>query len=196
MGCQFVMPGDYTNNSFTSCEGEAAIAPGLYPQPDGSTSTFRQYFTGPGYTVGQLVTPTAPAAIPATSNCVTYQTIGNGVDTANLVVPTSRASAATGAGSSSSAASAGSSAAISSSASVTSGSGSSAATGAASSVASGASASASRGLAAASSAASSASASVAPGSAGFHAAHVLGGGLIGGLATGAIALVFGAAVLL
>jgi hypothetical protein len=74
MGCQFIMPGDYTDNSFTSCEGEAAIAPGLYPQPDGSTSTFKQLYTGTAadgapYTIGDSATPSAPFSTPATSNC-------------------------------------------------------------------------------------------------------------------------------
>ena len=98
MGCQFVMaiPDFYqSNNSFTSCEGEAAPPPGLYPQPDGSTSTFRQRYTGTytapdGQTeiwkVGQTITPSAPAFYPATSNCVTYSTISNGVNTANYMV--------------------------------------------------------------------------------------------------------------
>lgn len=182
MGCQFVMPGDYTNNSFTSCEGDAAIAPGLYPQPDGSTSTFRQYFTGPGYTVGQLVTPTAPAAIPSTSNCVTYETVGNGIDTASLIVATTRATAAT-------VASGASSAAITSGASSTAG--------AVSSGASDLSASASRTLAAASNSAASgaAQASGSGTSAGFVRVSA-SDGLVGLLAGGSIALLFGAAVLL
>jgi hypothetical protein len=84
-----------SNNSFTSCEGEAAPPPGLYPQPDGSTSTFRQRYTGTYtapdgrtelWTVGQTITPSAPAFYPATSNCVTYSTISNGVNTDNMLV--------------------------------------------------------------------------------------------------------------
>jgi len=97
MGCQFVMAiGDYysSNNTFTSCDGAAAAPPGLYPLANGSTSTFRQRYTGSytqggsvGYfTVGQTVTPSAPAWIPATSNCFTYSTISNGVNTANWLV--------------------------------------------------------------------------------------------------------------
>lgn len=73
MGCQFVMaiPDFYqSNNSFTSCDGDPAPPPGLYPQADGSTSTFRQRYTGTYtdgagntgmFTVGQTVTPSAPA---------------------------------------------------------------------------------------------------------------------------------------
>ena len=98
MGCAWVMaiPDFYqTNNSFTSCDGDAAIPPGLYPQSNGSTSTFRQRYTGtytgPSgstelWTVGQTVTPSAPASYPKSSNCFTYSTISNGVNTADLMV--------------------------------------------------------------------------------------------------------------
>ena len=97
MGCQFVMAIEdfyQSNNTFTECEGEVAAAPGLYVQPNGSTSTFRQRYTGSytndgtvGYwTVGQTVTPSAPAFWPKSSNCHSYSTISNGVDTANWQV--------------------------------------------------------------------------------------------------------------
>jgi hypothetical protein len=50
MGCEFVMPGDYSNNnSFESCEADVAYPPGWYPtatvngQPQ--FSTFAQYFS-------------------------------------------------------------------------------------------------------------------------------------------------------
>lgn len=88
MGCQFVMAIDnfyQSNNSFTSCDGAPAAPPGLYPLSNGSTSTFRQRYTGSYtnagtvayWTVGQTVTPSAPAFYPATSNCVTYSTISS-----------------------------------------------------------------------------------------------------------------------
>ncbi|WVQ77619.1 hypothetical protein IAR50_007307 [Cryptococcus sp. DSM 104548] len=97
MGCQFVMAIEnfyQTNNSFTSCEGEPAAPPGLYPLANGSTSTFRQRYTGTWsnadetgkFTVGQTVTPSTVALYPKTSNCVTYSTISNGIDTANFAV--------------------------------------------------------------------------------------------------------------
>ncbi|WVQ95426.1 hypothetical protein IAU59_002523 [Kwoniella sp. CBS 9459] len=97
MGCQFVMAIEdfyQSNNSFTSCEGEPAAPPGHYPQSNGSTSTFKQRYTGSftdngsvGYwTVGQTVTPSAPAFYPATSNCVTYSTISNGVNSGDWAV--------------------------------------------------------------------------------------------------------------
>lgn len=88
MGCQWVMPGDYTENSFTSCDADAAYPPGVYPQPNGSTSTFAQRYTGTytasggsvgTFTVGQTVTPQTPYSTPASSNCKTYTSIGNGI---------------------------------------------------------------------------------------------------------------------
>lgn len=103
MGCQFVMPGDYTNNSFTSCEGDAAAPPGLYPLPGGGTSTFRQLYTGTyvdgagapqTYTVGNSITPAAPFSTPATSNCQTFTSIGNG--NTGLAVATPRPSSSAG----------------------------------------------------------------------------------------------------
>ncbi|WWD20628.1 hypothetical protein CI109_105104 [Kwoniella shandongensis] len=88
MGCQWVMPGDYTDNSFTECDGDAAYPPGLYPQTNGSTSTFQQRYTGTYtdgagkqalWTQGQTVTPQTAFSTPATSNCKTYTSIGNGI---------------------------------------------------------------------------------------------------------------------
>lgn len=84
MGCNWVMPGDYTNNSFTSCDADAAIPPGLYPQPDGSTSTFAQRYTQvvsgvPQWTIGNTVTPQTAASTPASSNCQTFSTVSNGI---------------------------------------------------------------------------------------------------------------------
>lgn len=92
LGCGWVMaiPNDAADPGFTSCDGDVAVAPGRYPLPDGSTSTFAQRFTytanGTPVTIGQTATPAAPALYPSTSNCVTYSTIANGVDPANLMV--------------------------------------------------------------------------------------------------------------
>ncbi|KAL1411467.1 hypothetical protein Q8F55_002423 [Vanrija albida] len=97
MGCQWVMPGDYTDNSFTECDGDAAIPPGLYPLPGGGYSTFQQRYTGTYtntapdgvkttgvWTQGETTTPAAPATTPKTSNCKTYSTISNGIPLAQL----------------------------------------------------------------------------------------------------------------
>lgn len=99
MGCRWVMAiTDFEasrTTGFTECEGEVAMAPGLYPLKNGTTSTFRQRYTGTWtneeketgiFTVGQLVTPTAPAFWPKSSNCKTYSTISNGVDMKDLMV--------------------------------------------------------------------------------------------------------------
>ncbi|GMK59609.1 hypothetical protein CspeluHIS016_0802150 [Cutaneotrichosporon spelunceum] len=99
MGCRWVMAIEdhyRSNSSFTECDGEPAAPPGLYPLPAGGYSTFRQRYTGTWtnsanketgvFTVGQTVTPSAPAFWPKTSNCFTYSTISNGVDFNNLMV--------------------------------------------------------------------------------------------------------------
>lgn len=87
MGCEWVMPGDYTDDSFTECDGDSAYPPGLYPLANGSTSTFQQRYTGT-YTVGtslgtwtqgETVTPSTAYSTPATSNCITYASVGNGI---------------------------------------------------------------------------------------------------------------------
>ncbi|KAJ9095728.1 hypothetical protein QFC20_006595 [Naganishia adeliensis] len=101
MGCQWAMPGDYTNGTFASCEGEAAAPPGFYPENTSAqgqlataTLTFRQRYTGTWtaesttgtFTVGQTVTPAAPAYTPATSSCTHYVTLSNGINTADYRV--------------------------------------------------------------------------------------------------------------
>ncbi|KAK0551414.1 hypothetical protein OC844_006575 [Tilletia horrida] len=90
MGCNFVMPGNYADSVFETCDGDAAYPPGIYPQPDGSTSSFAQFFEGTytgadgqvtSYTNGNSnqQTPSAAYSLPATSNCVPTGSIGNGI---------------------------------------------------------------------------------------------------------------------
>jgi len=96
VGGNFVMAVPFNlPQSFDECSGDAAAPPGLYPQANGSTSTFRQRYTGQWtegttftgtFTVGQTVTPEAPYTYPATSQCTTYSSISNGVNTANYAV--------------------------------------------------------------------------------------------------------------
>ncbi|WVR08809.1 hypothetical protein IAU60_005867 [Kwoniella sp. DSM 27419] len=188
MGCAFVMAiEDFysSDNSFTSCEGDAAAPPGLYPQAGGSVSTFRQRYTGSYtdngslayWTVGQTVTPSAPAFYPATSNCVTYSTISNGVNTNDWAVTASPSILASG---STVAASVGST-----SATRPSGAASASASGSGSSASATASASSSRSGGASGSAASGAAASAASGSgaAGNAAASAGTGGGSSGAST-------------
>ncbi|KIS65782.1 uncharacterized protein UMAG_06162 [Mycosarcoma maydis] len=98
MGCNFVMPGNYADNVFETCDGDAAYPPGLYPDGNGRTSTFQQFFTGEyvvagttySYTNGAAdqVTPTAAYSTPSTSNCKTTASISNGIKS---IVPSSSA---------------------------------------------------------------------------------------------------------
>ncbi|KGB75317.2 immunoreactive mannoprotein MP88 [Cryptococcus deuterogattii R265] len=151
MGCSWVMPGDYTNNSFTECDGDSAYPPGWYPEANGSTSTFQQRYTGTftnadgslgTWTQGETVTPQSAYSIPATSNCKTYTSVGNGISSLALSNAGSVNSTAASTGSSS-------------------GSSPAAATGSSSSGGSGASGSANAGSTAAASASGSSSKSAA-----------------------------------
>lgn len=102
MGCNWVMPGDYSDNKFDTCEGDPAYPPGLYPQGNGQTSTFQQYFssvyTAPGGGGVQTFvngspdqqTPQAAYSLPATSSCSTTATIANNI---KEILPSSSSSA-------------------------------------------------------------------------------------------------------
>lgn len=96
MGCDFVMPiqGAY-NEEFSDCDADVGFPPGVFPQDDGSYSTFAQYYEGSyyggdgietSYTVGTTVTPTGPATTPAVSNCTPAPSPSNGIDVANPTV--------------------------------------------------------------------------------------------------------------
>ncbi|KAJ7102723.1 hypothetical protein C8R44DRAFT_640605 [Mycena epipterygia] len=109
MGCNFAMPGTYNPpGTFETCDADVAYPPGWYPTVNAGTtsfSTFAQYATGiytggdgnpTSYTVGDTVTPTAPATIPSSSNCVTTSTIANNVALASLGVSGSASAKASG----------------------------------------------------------------------------------------------------
>ncbi|KAJ1021921.1 hypothetical protein NDA16_003683 [Ustilago loliicola] len=103
MGCNFVMPGNYADNVFETCDGDSAYPPGLYPQANGQTSTFKQFFTGEyvaggitySYTNGAAdqTTPQGAYSTPSTSNCRTTNTISNGI---RSLVSTSSSTSASG----------------------------------------------------------------------------------------------------
>jgi len=111
MGCEWVMPGNYDNGTFTQCDGDSAYPPGVYPEANGSTSTFAQRYTGTYtdsngeteyWTVGYTVTPQTPYMTPASSNCQTFTSISNGVTGLAVGAVSSTASAsASGSGSNS-----------------------------------------------------------------------------------------------
>lgn len=91
VGCKWVMPGDY-DDGFTSCKGDSGSPPGLYPQPDGSTSTFHQ---------GDPATPD-PHPAPSSSNCQTFssaQLYGGATPTPTTTVSSSGHGTSTGTGS-------------------------------------------------------------------------------------------------
>lgn len=108
MGCGFVMAQVTINNgTFESCESDAAYPPGLYPQPDGSTSTFQQYYSGV-YTVGATaysyqnaqsnqVTPSSAYSYPTPSSCSTVSSIANGLKGLDYVAKASSGGASSAA---------------------------------------------------------------------------------------------------
>ncbi|EST06764.2 hypothetical protein PSEUBRA_003746 [Kalmanozyma brasiliensis GHG001] len=132
MGCNFVMPGNYAPDVFETCDGDSAYPPGLYPEADGRTSTFQQFYTGV-YTAGGTVysytngaadqtTPTAAYSTPSTSNCRTTASISNGIR--SLIVSSSSSASSSSASSSSVSSSSRSTSAAPGSTSAASGSGS------------------------------------------------------------------------
>lgn len=92
MGCRWVMPGSYKDNSFDSCEADPAYPPGVYVKND-KTSTFQQYNTGTwvskgpdgtrtlGYTNGSRgqKTPEQAFSHPKSSQCKSHSSISNGL---------------------------------------------------------------------------------------------------------------------
>jgi len=90
VGCKWVMPGNY-DDGFESCKGDSGTPPGLYPQPDGSTSTFHQ---------GDPATPD-PHPAPSSSACQTYQStqLFAATATPTTTVSTSGRGSSTGSGS-------------------------------------------------------------------------------------------------
>lgn len=89
MGCNWVMPGNYADQVFDTCDGDSAYPPGLYPEGNGQTSTFQQFFSSVAVVDGETqtyvngspdqATPSAPYSTPATSNCQTTSSIANGI---------------------------------------------------------------------------------------------------------------------
>lgn len=109
MGCTWVMPGNYAQDSFDTCDADPAFPPGLFVE-NGSTSTFQQYMTGvytdskgkkKKFTNGSQgqSTPQLAQSIPSSSNCKSASSIANGIDTAKLLPskPASASPSATGA---------------------------------------------------------------------------------------------------
>ncbi|WFD42762.1 hypothetical protein MPSI1_001412 [Malassezia psittaci] len=100
MGCWSVMPGDYSDDVFDTCDADAAYPPGIYVT-GGTTSSFQQYATGVWTDDGDLKTftngvstqktPTTAMSTPSSSNCKKVATIGNGIT--SLLSPSASGSA-------------------------------------------------------------------------------------------------------
>lgn len=104
VGCNFVMPGSYADNIFETCDADVAYPPGLYPQGDGSTSTFQQYYssvyTDPNGGLHTFVngspdqaTPTGAYSTPASSDCSSTSTIANGLSGIDYIKSSSTSAA-------------------------------------------------------------------------------------------------------
>lgn len=92
MGCRWVMPGSYKDNSFDSCEADVAYPPGVYVK-DGKSSTFQQYYVGTWLSKGpdgtrtmsftngdkHQKTPEEAYSRPKSSKCSSTHTISNGL---------------------------------------------------------------------------------------------------------------------
>ncbi|KAJ7842812.1 hypothetical protein B0H14DRAFT_1022362 [Mycena olivaceomarginata] len=103
MGCMFVMPGTYKRAwDFRDMRRGRRLPTGggtpssMAPRRPSrrSRSNFTGVYTGgdgqpTSYTVGDTVTPTAPATIPSSSNCVTTSTISNGIPLTSLGITAS-----------------------------------------------------------------------------------------------------------
>lgn len=88
MGCNWVMPGDYSPDVFDSCEADPAYPPGIYVE-NGSTSSFQQYMTGlwtdngkeRTFTNGKKgqKTPSVAQSLPKSSKCTQGKSPANGI---------------------------------------------------------------------------------------------------------------------
>jgi len=69
IGCQYNAPAAYVDNLFLSCDGDDQDFPGVYTGTNGVVTTYVQ----PPESLGPISTMPYVARIPASSNCVTYQ---------------------------------------------------------------------------------------------------------------------------
>lgn len=70
IGCAYNAPADYANinGTFTSCESENQMYPGVYVNSNGQTVTYTQ----PPESLGPITTIPYTAEIPSSSQCTTY----------------------------------------------------------------------------------------------------------------------------
>ncbi|CAE6542815.1 unnamed protein product [Rhizoctonia solani] len=69
IGCQYNAPAAYVNGTFESCQGENQDFPGVYTNAAGQVVTYTQ----PPESLGAISTIPYTARVPASSNCVSFQ---------------------------------------------------------------------------------------------------------------------------
>ncbi|KZT39118.1 hypothetical protein SISSUDRAFT_1046028 [Sistotremastrum suecicum HHB10207 ss-3] len=69
IGCSYNAPAAYEDGVFLSCDSDNQDFPGVYTDASGNVQTYTQ----PGTSAGVISTLPYEPKIPATSNCVTYQ---------------------------------------------------------------------------------------------------------------------------
>ncbi|CAE6507233.1 unnamed protein product [Rhizoctonia solani] len=69
IGCQYNAPAAYVNGTFESCQGENQDFPGVYTNAAGQVVTYTQ----PPESLGAITTIPYTARVPASSNCVSFQ---------------------------------------------------------------------------------------------------------------------------
>ena len=94
LGTEYNMPNNAQNGTFEVCDSADMDPPGVYVS-NGQTITYSQ----PAESLGPITSVPYTPTVPASSNCVTYQSSALYTDFASLATPTSGSkSAANGAG--------------------------------------------------------------------------------------------------
>ncbi|EUC58738.1 macrofage activating glycoprotein, putative [Rhizoctonia solani AG-3 Rhs1AP] len=88
IGCEYNAPAAYRDNVFESCEGEDQDFPGVYTDASGQVVTYKQ----PPEAAGDIKTMPYTARIPASSNCVTFQSAALYTGSVNAAAATNAAS--------------------------------------------------------------------------------------------------------
>ncbi|KEP53270.1 mannoprotein [Rhizoctonia solani 123E] len=89
IGCQYNAPAAYVNGTFESCQGENQDFPGVYTNAAGQVVTYTQ----PPESLGAITTIPYTARVPASSNCVSFQSAAlySGLPGAASAAPSSSA---------------------------------------------------------------------------------------------------------
>ncbi|KAJ1304257.1 hypothetical protein OPQ81_005418 [Rhizoctonia solani] len=93
IGCWYNAPGAYRDGVFESCEGENQDFPGIYTDSAGQVATYTQ----PPESLGAITTMPYQPRIPASSNCVTFQSAAIYTGAPSPSIPVSNTAASTSA---------------------------------------------------------------------------------------------------